>query len=150
MELNTEGIDFEKRGGLKLTSDIPEQLPALRADGRKVKQILINLLSNAIKFTRPGGRIRVIVATDARGAVAISIADTGIGIAGDQIEIALAPFSQVDSSLNRKFEGTGLGLPLAKALVELHQGKFHIESVPGQGTTVTISFPAARSIRNAA
>ena len=139
-----------ERGGLKVVCDVPEELPALRADGRKVKQILINLLSNAVKFTRPGGRVVVVVATDALGAVSISIADTGIGIADDQMAIALAPFSQVDSALNRKFEGTGLGLPLAKALVELHQGKFQIESAPGEGTTVTITFPATRSLRHAA
>jgi signal transduction histidine kinase len=139
-----------ERGGLSVALKIAERLPVLRADGRKVKQVLLNLLSNAVKFTRPGGRITVALETDGAGAVTMSVADTGIGIAGDQLATALAPFSQVDSALNRKFEGTGLGLPLAKALVELHQGKFQIESAPGRGTTVCIVFPAARSIRRAA
>ena len=139
-----------QRSGLTVTADIPGGLPNLRADERKLKQVLLNLLSNAVKFTRPGGQISISVQTDAGRAVTIVIADTGIGIAAADIATALAPFSQVDSSFNRKFEGTGLGLPLAKAFVELHQGAFQIESVPGRGTTITIAFPAARSVRRAA
>jgi signal transduction histidine kinase len=137
-------------GGVTLRAETPAGLPVLWADPRKLRQILLNLLSNAIKFTRAGGRITAEVAVDATGAMTISVSDTGIGIAPKDIAVALAPFSQVDSALNRKFEGTGLGLPLAKALIELHQGRFDIKSEQGKGTAVTVIFPASRSVRHAA
>jgi len=138
------------RGSVILAAEVPTTLPMLWADPRKLRQVLLNLLSNAIKFTAAGGQVTVEAVADSTGAVFISVADTGIGIAAKDIAVALAPFSQVDSALNRKFEGTGLGLPLAKALVELHQGRFELESEPGVGTTVTISFPAARARQRAA
>ena len=138
-----------ERGGLTLTADVPPGLPLLMADERKLKQVLLNLLSNAIKFTKPGGRVTAAVRAGDTGAVTITVSDTGIGIAKEDIAIALAPFSQIDSALNRRFEGTGLGLPLAKALTELHQGEFGIASGPDQGTRVTVSFPAARSVPRA-
>ncbi len=139
-----------ERGGLALAADVPAGLPRLLADERKLKQVVLNLLSNAVKFTPPGGRVTAAVHADKSGAVAITVADTGIGIADADIALALAPFSQIDSALNRKFEGTGLGLPLAKALAELHRGTFKIASAPGRGTRVTVSFPAGRSVRRAA
>jgi signal transduction histidine kinase len=138
------------RGNVALVIDVPPGLPMLWADPRKLKQVLLNLLSNAIKFTTPGGRVTTRVSQGPSGAISIAVADTGIGIAAKDIPIALAPFSQVDSAFNRKFEGTGLGLPLAKALVELHQGQFDLQSQPGVGTTIRIGFPAARTRRRAA
>jgi signal transduction histidine kinase len=138
-----------EQGGVVLVSEFPVNPPQLWADPRKLKQILLNLLSNSVKFTASGGRVATKVRETPAG-IAISVADTGIGIAAQDIPVALAPFSQVDSALNRKFEGTGLGLPLAKALVELHQARFDLASEPGVGTTVEIRFPAARTRRRAA
>ena len=135
--------------GHRLTLDIPDDLPLLRADAVRLKQILINLLSNAVKFTPAAGRLEVSAAVNRDGAMQIAISDSGIGIAPADIQTALAPFGQVDSGLSRRFEGTGLGLPLTKKLVELHQGTFHLQSVPGQGTTATISFPRARIVQPA-
>ena len=118
----------------------------LLADRRLLKQILVNLLSNAVKFTPQGGRITASAQGDCTTGYALTIADTGIGIAPDDIPKALARFAQVDASLDRRFEGAGLGLPLSKALVELHGGSLELESEVGAGTTVTIRFPAARVV----
>ena len=106
--------------------------------------MLINLLSNAIKFTPTGGSVALTAFCAAGGGVAISIADTGIGIAPKDISVALAPFGQVDGSLARKYEGVGLGLPLSKKLVEMHDGSLEIDSALGAGTTVTVRLPATR------
>ncbi len=133
-----------EEGSLVLDCALPAALPGLRADERKVKQVLINLLSNAVKFTPAGGRIRVTAEIDPAGALRLAVADTGIGIAPDHLARVFEPFSQVDSSLSRRHDGTGLGLPLVKALMELHQGDIELESTPGEGTTVTAVFPPAR------
>jgi signal transduction histidine kinase len=125
--------------GLKLKIDCPPQ-PAIAADKRKLKQILSNLLSNAIKFTPKGGSVGVSVRRDSRGCV-ICVEDTGIGIAPEDIPKALAAFGQIDSDLNRKFEGTGLGLPLSKAFAEQHGGSLQLESKLGGGTRVTVVIP---------
>jgi len=130
-------------GGLTLRREFPPTMPALRADARRLRQILVNLLSNAVKFTPAGGEICVRVA-QTRDGLEISVADTGIGMAADEIPIALSRFGQVDSRLARKFEGTGLGLPLTKRLVELHGGAMTIESEVNIGTTVRVLFPNER------
>ena len=135
--------------GHRLLLDIPDDLPLLRADALRLKQILINLLSNAVKFTPSAGRIEVATAVNGEGGLQIAVSDSGIGIAKGDIAKALAPFGQVESSLNRRFEGTGLGLPLTKKLVELHQGRLRIDSEPGQGTVVTVIFPATRVVETA-
>ena len=116
--------------------------PVLRADRRMLKQILVNLLSNAVKFTPRGGRVTVSAHCDPVAGYTLTFADSGIGIAPDDIPKALARFEQVDARLDRRFEGTGLGLPLSKAFVELHGGSLDLESEVGVGTTVTIRFPA--------
>jgi two-component system cell cycle sensor histidine kinase PleC len=121
-------------------------LPALRADARVVRQILINLLSNAIKFTPAGGRVRVSANLLPDRRLRLAVADTGIGMAAADIPKALEPFRQLDGGLARRHEGTGLGLPLSKRLTELHGGELGIESAPGAGTTVTITFPAERTL----
>jgi signal transduction histidine kinase len=118
-------------------------LPPLRADSRRLKQILINLLSNAVKFTQAGGRVTIEAAADEQG-YRISVNDTGIGIAPEDLATALRPFGQIDSSLARKYQGTGLGLPLSKAMAELHGGGLELTSTPGQGTTATVWLPPAR------
>ncbi len=135
-----------ENAGLDITIDIEPDLPLLFADPRLVKQNLINLLSNATKFTPEGGHITVRAMVDDDGAIAIAVSDTGIGIAAEDIDHVLVPFGQVDSSLSRKYEGTGLGLPLVKSFIELHGGTLTIESTIGLGTTVTIRFPAERAV----
>ncbi|HWA92318.1 MAG TPA: MHYT domain-containing protein [Rhizomicrobium sp.] len=119
------------------------KLPCIRADERRLKQIVVNLLSNAIKFTPKGGEIRIRAAAAEEG-IAIAVSDTGIGIARDDIAKAFERFGQVDGRLARKYEGAGLGLPLAKQLIELHGGTIAIESELGAGTTVTVTLPAWR------
>jgi signal transduction histidine kinase len=108
-------------------------------------QVLLNLLSNAAKFTGPGGTIRLSAGRTAGGGIAFAIADIGIGMNAEEVIMALQPFRQVDNALSRRYEGTGLGLPLAQRLIELHGGKLNVESVPGQGTTVTVSSAQARA-----
>ncbi len=116
----------------------------LYADERKLKQVLINLLSNAVKFTPPGGSVEVRSDIEPDGVYTISVVDSGVGIASDNIDKALAPFGQIDSGLDRKYEGTGLGLPLTKSLVEAHGGTLTLESSLGVGTTIKIRFPGER------
>ncbi|MCH7543288.1 MAG: PAS domain S-box protein [Proteobacteria bacterium] len=116
----------------------------LYADERKLKQVLINLLSNAVKFTPPGGSIEVCSEIEPDGAYTISVVDSGVGIAPEDIETALAPFGQIDSGLDRKYEGTGLGLPLTKSLIEAHGGTLTLESSLGVGTTIKVRFPSGR------
>ncbi|TQV76297.1 ATP-binding protein [Denitrobaculum tricleocarpae] len=119
-------------------------LPYLWADARKLRQILLNLLSNALKFTPPEGTVTVKVSCDASAGYIFHVEDTGIGIAPADIPKALAAFQQIDSELNRKYEGTGLGLPLAKAFVEQHGGSLALKSAVGQGTSAIVVFPPAR------
>jgi PAS domain S-box-containing protein len=135
-----------EQGGVKLELELADQLPALRADERKLKQILVNLLSNAIKFTDAGGEVALWAWCRMGSGYVFQIIDTGIGIAPEDIPKALSRFGQVDGDLNRQYEGTGLGLPLTKALVELHGGVLDLQSQVGVGTTVTVRFPAERIV----
>ncbi len=132
-----------EEGGLRLEDAVPDDLPTLQADEGKLRQILLNLLSNAVKFTPEGGVVTVAAAAD-RGGMTLSVRDTGIGIADEDMATALSPFGQVDNRLNREFDGTGLGLPLAKRLMELHDGRMRIDSRVGEGTVVTLHFPPHR------
>jgi len=132
------------RNELTVSINAPEGLPPLYVDKRKIKQILLNLLSNAIKFTPPGGRIAIKAMLDPSGDFLVEVTDTGIGIAPEDIPVALSPFGQVDGRLSRKYEGTGLGLPLTSAMVELHGGALSIASEVSVGTTVTVRLPAER------
>ena len=136
--------DRADQAGHRMSVDIPEDLPALYADQRALKQILLNLLSNAVKFTPDGGEITVTAGVAGDGCAELSVTDTGIGIAEENIETVLSNFGQVDTSLSREYEGTGLGLPLVKWLAKLHGGTLRIESKVDAGTTVTVSFPAER------
>ena len=135
-------------GGLELELDLPQDLPPLYADERKLKQILVNLLANAIKFTEVGGKVTLRVWCAGGNGFVFQIMDTGIGMAAEEIPKALSNFGQVDSDLNRKYEGSGLGLPLTKALVEQHGGHLDLQSQVGLGTTITVRFPAARIARS--
>ncbi len=120
----------------------------LRGDPRKLQQILANLMTNAIKFTDAGGKVTLRAWCRADSGFVFQIIDTGIGIAAEDVPKALSRFGQVDGDLNRRYEGTGLGLPLTKALVELHGGRFELQSQIGVGTTATVRFPATRIIRS--
>ena len=133
-----------KLGKVKLIWDIPKDIPVLRGEERAMKQILTNLLTNAIKFTPENGNVTLGASVDDSGNMRITVSDTGIGIASEDIAVALAPFGQIESALSRKHQGTGLGLPLTKALVELHGGVLDLQSKLGEGTVVTLIFPAER------
>jgi signal transduction histidine kinase len=133
-----------KAGGVTLVLEMSADLPLLRADETRMRQILVNLLSNAVKFTRYGGSVTLGARVDPKLGLEISVADTGIGMTEREVAIALLPFRQVESSLSSRYQGTGLGLPLAKALVEQHGGAMTLESSPGVGTTVRIQLPQAR------
>jgi signal transduction histidine kinase len=133
-------------GGIRLTSANLANFPALHADKRRLKQILLNLLSNAIKFTPPGGEVSLTAALEDDGAVTIFVTDTGIGMDEEGVHQALSKFAQVDSGLDRKQDGNGLGLPLTVGLVELHGGQLHISSSRDHGTTVSVRFPPERTV----
>ncbi|HKR20063.1 MAG TPA: ATP-binding protein [Stellaceae bacterium] len=115
----------------------------LMVDPTRLSRILQQLVSNAVKFTPAGGHITLSARRDGAGFIALTVADTGIGMRAEDIPVALSPFSQVDSSLSRRYEGTGMGLPLCKSIIELHGGRLEIASAPGQGTTVTVLLPEA-------
>ena len=136
--------------GLKLSIDLPQDLPQLKADPRALKQILLNLLLNAVKFTRAGGRVALDIKADRRGGLTLRVSDNGVGIDPEHLSQVLEPFSQADSSLGRRYEGSGLGLALAHKLVKLHGAELYIDSEVGAGTTVTIKFPKDRVLHRVA
>jgi len=131
--------------GIVLQNDAEDDVPFLWADETALKQVLLNLVVNGIKFTDPGGRVTVAVERGEDG-ITVVVGDTGIGIAPEDHEAILKPFGQAKNSMTRGQEGTGLGLPLAKALTELHGGTLTLESAPGDGTTVRVRLPAERII----
>ncbi|SLN55989.1 sensor histidine kinase [Oceanibacterium hippocampi] len=126
--------------GVELTVEGEDKAPPVVGDAMKIKQIAINLITNAVKFTPTGGRVTVRCEIS-RGQFRIVVADTGIGIAAENIARAMEPFSQIDGGDDRRYEGTGLGLPLSRKLAELHDGSLEIESVVGEGTTVRVTVP---------
>ncbi|KIP99754.1 histidine kinase [Agrobacterium tumefaciens] len=128
---------------------LSQSVPQIVADLRSIKQIMLNVLSNAIKFTPSGGQIVVSTAYEANGSVVLRIRDTGIGMTRTELEHAMKPFRQVSASSNRvRGDGTGLGLPLTKAMVDANRANFSITSAPNEGTLVEISFPSQRVLAN--
>ena len=117
------------------------EVPAVQADKRRLKQVFLNLLSNAIKFTPEGGHVAATLAMTDTGCMHISIADSGVGIAAEDIPNVLSEYGQAEHGLDHVAEGTGLGLPITKKLVELHGGELLLESEVGKGTTVTVCLP---------
>jgi signal transduction histidine kinase len=137
-------VQRAEEGGVELAFEAEEPLPQIRADQRKLQQAFLNLLSNAIKFTAPGGTVTFRIRCDAETGIVFEVADTGIGIAPQDIPKALSKFGQIESAMNRKFGGTGLGLPLTAAIAELHGGRFDLRSELGAGTTAAITLPPER------
>ena len=135
-----------EHSGISLESAVQPPLPRLLADPRRLRQVMLNVLSNAIKFTPSGGRIEISTERRTPGELVVSVRDTGIGMAEDEIPVAMEYFGQADSSHSRTTEGTGIGLPFTALLMQLHGGAIHIDSAPGQGTLVTLHFPASRVI----
>jgi PAS domain S-box-containing protein len=136
--------------GVRVTTEVEKELPTLWGDERLVKQILINLLANAVKFTPRGGSVAVRAFKDPDGKLGLSVVDTGIGIADSDLARVMEPFGQADGSLRRRYEGTGLGLPLVRSFVELHGATFGLKSQVGSGTTATVLFPIERTMLRAA
>lgn len=131
--------------GVDLVLDTTPRLPLLFADRRAVQQIMINLLTNAVKFTPRGGRVTLRLALGADNQLSVAVADTGVGIAAENVPRVLEPFTQIESPLSKTHQGTGLGLPIVNALTVLHGGKLSIDSEIGRGSTFTVAFPSDRS-----
>ncbi|MCK5445513.1 MAG: ATP-binding protein, partial [Rhodospirillaceae bacterium] len=121
-------------------------IPQLLADERRVKEILLNLLSNAAKFSPPDAEVSVRVFVDKAGEMNFVISDNGIGMDEQELAIAMERFGRAEGAKHGKYDGTGLGLPLTKALIELHGGTLSIESSKGQGTKACVKFPKERVV----
>lgn len=134
-------------GGIDLQVVLPEEPVLLQGDSRKLKQILLNLLSNAVKFTSAGGHVAVSLEVAGDGGVMLHVSDTGIGMAPEDVPKAFVAFGQIDNRLSRQYQGTGLGLPLTRKLVELHGGTVELDSAPGKGTVATVRLPPERLVR---
>jgi len=143
VEACTRLVDGKAREArVRVIAELPAAPVRLEADAQRLKQVLLNLLTNAVKYTPEGGRVTIGVSARQDGEVEFDVADTGIGMTPQEIEIALQPFGQVENAMTRHQQGTGLGLPLAKGLVELHGGKLTIQSTPKVGTRVAVTLPA--------
>jgi two-component system, cell cycle sensor histidine kinase PleC len=135
-----------EEANVEIKLQLDPSLPTVRGDANKLRQIFTNLLSNAIRFTRPGGSVTLEASRTSDGGAVAVVHDTGVGMTLEEIEIALTPFGQVDGKKTRWREGTGLGLPIAKALVELHGGRLEIRSTKGQGTAAAAFLPSRHHV----
>ena len=133
-----------RRQGLTLQIELDDADLRIYGDRLRLKQAVINLVTNAIKFSPGGGKVRLVARRLSGGGVALDVVDRGIGMSEEQVATALEPFGQVHNGPDRQFEGTGLGLPISKKLVEMHGGTLNVHSVPEKGTTVTLVFPGRR------
>ncbi|MGE5546206.1 MAG: sensor histidine kinase [Solirubrobacterales bacterium] len=131
-------------GGVDLVVDRGPAIPLVSGDALRLKQVVLNLLSNAVKFTPKGGRVSVAIGRDDDGGIVLTVADTGIGMDPGEIPRAFEMFTQIGDAMARSHGGTGVGLPLTKALVDLHGGHIAVASAPGKGTTVRVSLPPSR------
>ncbi len=131
---------------VSLVMEIDDNLPAVRGDAGKLRQIFGNLLSNSIKFNRTGGTVTIEASRTNEGGTAIVVHDNGVGMTEEEIDVGLTPFGQVDGKKTRWREGTGLGLPIAKSLVELHGGRLEIRSTKEVGTAVTVFLPSRHHV----
>ncbi len=140
--------DKAAENGVRIAFDIPVTEPFVHADSRLLSQVFLNVLSNAVKFTPKGGSVTISFTQFEDRGLDVRIEDTGIGIEDKNLDKVFAPFVQIESSLARSYEGTGLGLPLSKNVMELHGGSIHLESQIGQGTIAHIYFPPERNRQN--
>ena len=131
---------------IAIDTEIPVDLPMFRLDRLKLKQVLLNLITNALKFSTPGGHVTLSARFDERAGLELAVSDRGIGMDKFEVETAITRFGQVASTWSRNHAGTGLGLPLAIGLVELHGGNLTIQSEKGAGTVVRVTIPAERAI----
>ena len=127
-----------------IRSSFASDLPEVVADLRSIKQIALNLLSNAVRYTGAGGQVIISTSYELTGGVVVRVRDTGVGMSAQEIEQAMKPFKQINALKRERGDGTGLGLPLTKAMVEANRAAFIISSTPGQGTLVEITFPSTR------
>jgi two-component system cell cycle sensor histidine kinase PleC len=135
--------------GIRLESRVEAHLPMVKGDAAKLRQAFGNLIGNAVRFTPPGGSVAVEARSLDQGWAAVSVRDTGLGMTEEEISVALTPFAQVDASRARWREGTGLGLPIARALIELHGGRLEIRSSKSIGTEVTVTLPPRSEVSDA-
>jgi signal transduction histidine kinase len=133
--------DDMRKGGVRLVVNLADDFPMVKVDRLRIHRAVFNILSNAVRFNREGGSVHVSVCQSESGGLAIAVSDTGIGMSPEGISIALQPFQQLEGALTRRHGGAGLGLPLAKAFIELHGGSFEIDSEPGNGTMVVAYLP---------
>lgn len=149
-QIARESLSFVRtradKASLSIGLTIPPSMPRIRGDGQKLKQVLINLVTNAVKFTPEGGQVTIAVSLDADNSALVRVIDTGVGISADWISKLGQPFVQVENALNRRHEGTGLGLYLCKAIMELHGGALTLDSNPGGGTIVAAVLPPERVV----
>jgi signal transduction histidine kinase len=137
-------VPLAEKFGIRIESRLPPETVRLTAVERMIRQIMINLLGNAIKFTPAGGSVQISGHATSCGGYDLIVQDSGIGMSEKEIVQALTPFGQVENKMTATHTGTGLGLPLAKAMLELHEGKLVISSEPGSGTRIVLHFPASR------
>jgi len=138
-----------RKNGIELIREVPDEPLVIKCDAIRIKQVLLNLLSNALKFTNAGGSVTLGIHQNS-DQIEVYVVDTGIGMKPEDVPRALQPFAQLDSGISRRFDGTGLGLPICSGLVELHGGKMDIESTYGEGTKVSFTLPASRLVSEAA
>ena len=158
LELNEDEIDLNgivqqafrmlrprvEAKGIMASTELPHRTMRVQGDGQKLKQVVINLLANAVKFTPTGGFIRITAMVARDGAPSLIVEDAGIGIAPDEMDKVLKPFERAESQASLALEGTGIGLPLSKSIVERHGGTLHLASELGRGTTVVVRLPPER------
>jgi len=130
-----------KDNAIEIRCEVETDVPLIEADLTKIRQMIINLVSNAVKFTPTGGQITITIDTQDGNFARLVVSDTGIGMSEEDLDVALEPFGQVDGSLKRQYEGSGLGLPIVLALAEMHKGSLQVHSELNQGTTVTLLLP---------
>jgi len=131
------------RRNATIETSIDPVISSINGDQRALRQMLVNLLSNAIEFSHEGGRIEVALSLLDDGSAALSVRDFGIGMDPEKVDRVFVPFVQLDDALDRSHEGTGLGLPIVKALAEHHDAELNVETALGQGTLVEITLPAS-------
>ena len=139
--------DSAKSNQIEIHQEVWPELPLVEADLVKVRQIFINLISNAVKFTPAGGRVTITINRQDDDCVRLIVRDSGIGMTPEDLDVALKPFGQADGSIQRQYEGSGLGLPIVQALAAMHRGSVHVHSEPNRGTTVTICLPVSAAAR---